>query len=185
MPASSAGLERRQHRLFSRRSLVAALDVLGDAFAALLHALEVGEDELGVDDLDVAHRVDRVRDVVHVRIVEAAHDLHDGVDLAHVREELVAEAFALAGALHQPGDVDELDRRRDHDVGAGNLLQHRQPRVRHGHHADVGIDGAERIVGRLRLPRPGDGVEQGRLADVGETDDSGSEHVRSSLQVNI
>ena len=39
-----------------------------------------------------------------------------------------------------------------------------------------GIDGAERIVGRLRLAGAGDGVEQGGLADVGQTDDSGSEH---------
>ena len=51
-----------------------------------------------------------------------------------------------------------------------------QPRVGHGDDADVGVDGAERIVRRLRLARAGDGVEQGGLADVGQTDDSGSEH---------
>ncbi len=170
-------LERRQHDFFRRRALVAALDVLGDAFAPPLHAVEIGEDELGVDDLDVAHRVDGVRDVVHVGIVEAARDLDDGVDLAHVREELVAQALALTGALDEAGDVDELDRRRDDDVGAGNLPQHFEPRVRHRHHADVRVDGAERIVGRFRLAAAGDGVEQRRFADVGETDDTSSQHV--------
>ena len=39
-----------------------------------------------------------------------------------------------------------------------------------------GIDGAEGIVRRLRFARAGDGVEQGGLADVGQTDDSSSQH---------
>ena len=51
-----------------------------------------------------------------------------------------------------------------------------QPRVGHGDDADVGVDGAEGIVGRLRLAGAGDGVEQRGLADVGQSDDSGSEH---------
>ena len=48
-----------------------------------------------------------------VRVLEAADHLHDGVHLADVREELVAEAFALARALHEAGDVHELDGRRE------------------------------------------------------------------------
>ena len=63
-------------------------------------------------------------DVVDVRVLEAAHDLHDGVHLADVGEELVAEALALARALHQAGDVHELDRRGDDDVRLRDLLQH-------------------------------------------------------------
>ena len=46
-----------------------------------------------------------------------------------------------------------------------------QPRLGHRHVADVGLDGAERIVGRLRRRGLGQGVEQGRLADVGQADD--------------
>ena len=60
---------------------------------------------------------------MHVLILEAAHDLHDRVDLADVRQELVAQALALARAFDQPGDVDELDRGRDDRLGLGNLLQ--------------------------------------------------------------
>ena len=48
-----------------------------------------------------------------VGVLEAADDLDDRVDFADVGEELVAEPFALARALHQAGDVDELDRRRE------------------------------------------------------------------------
>ena len=65
----------------------------------------------------------RARDMVHVGVLEAAHHLHDGVDLADVGEELVAESLALARALDQTGDVHELDRRRNDDVGLGDLLQ--------------------------------------------------------------
>ena len=53
----------------------------------------------------------------------------------------------------------------------------RQPVVGHRHDAHVGIDGAEGIVGRFRLAVARDGVEQGGLADVGQSDDSGSQHV--------
>ena len=54
----------------------------------------------------------RAGDVHDVVVLEAAHDVRDRVGLADVREELVAEAFALRGAGDEPGDVDELDRRR-------------------------------------------------------------------------
>jgi hypothetical protein len=48
-----------------------------------------------------------------VVVLEAAQHVHDGVDLADVGEELVAEAFALGGAAHEAGDVDEGDAGRD------------------------------------------------------------------------
>ena len=80
----------------------------------LLDRVEVGERELGVDRLDVGHRIDLAGDVHDVRVLEAAHHVRDGVGLADVGEELVAEALAFRGAGHQPGDVDELDHRRHH-----------------------------------------------------------------------
>src|SRR2546430_12963258 len=44
------------------------------------------------------------------------------------------------------------------------------------HDADVRLDGAEGIVLRRGGLRRGEGVEQGRFADVGETDDAEAEH---------
>ena len=38
-------------------------------------------------------------------------------------EELVAEAFALRGAAHEAGDVDEGQPRRDDLLGAGDLRE--------------------------------------------------------------
>ena len=57
--------------------------------------------------------VDPAVDMGDVGILEAAHHMGDGVDLADGGEELVAEPFALRGALHQAGDVDECQPRRD------------------------------------------------------------------------
>jgi hypothetical protein len=95
------------------------------------------------------------------------------VDLADVGEELVAEAFALAGAGDEAGDVHELDGGGDDDVGLGDFLQDVGALVGHGDDAHIGIDGAERVVGRFRLAGAGEGVEKSGLAHIGETDDSG------------
>jgi hypothetical protein len=154
------------------RLLVAArlgdLLVLGEL---LVDRLEVGEGELGVNGLDVGYRIDVARDVHHVRILEAAHDVGDGVGLADVGEELVAQSLPLGGALHQPGDIDELHHRRHHLLRLGDLGDHLEPQVGHFHDADVGLDGAEGIVLR-RDARLGEGIEQGGLADVRQAHDA-------------
>ena len=85
------------------------------------------------------------------------------------------EALALAGALDQPGDVHEL-----HDRGHGPLRltmprEDVQPRVGHLHDAGVGLDGGERVVRHQRLGG-GERVEEGGLADVGQADDTESQH---------
>src|SRR6185312_17183519 len=93
------------------------------------------------------------------------------VDLADVREELVAETFALGCTCNEPRNVDELDRGR-HDLlrprNRGELLE---PRVGHCDDADVWIDRAKRIVFRCDL-RARERIEQRRLADVRQSDDS-------------
>ena len=98
-----------QHRDQALRLLVAAgacgLAVFGQL---LFHGREIGERELRVDGLDVRERIDLARDMNDVGILEAAHDVRDGVGLANVREKLVAQAFALARARDQSGDVDEF-----------------------------------------------------------------------------
>ena len=97
--------------------------------------------------------------------------MDDGVGAADVLQELVAKARALTGALHQAGDVHKLDDCRSFFVRLVHLRQLVQPCVRHSHHAHVGLDGAERIVGALS-PSVGDGVEQGALAHVGQPYDT-------------
>ena len=57
----------------------------------------------------------------------------------------------------------------------GDVRQRRQTRVRHRDIADIGFDGAERIIGRLRGGRLRQRVEKRRLADIRQADDAAFE----------
>ena len=169
-------LELAEDGLFSNGLFVSALGIFADLIEALVDRLHVGQNQLGGDGLDVPDRVDAAGHMVDVSILEAADHLHDGIDLADVAQELVAQAFTGAGSLYQSSDVHEFDGRGDHDAGLGDFLQHPQTFIRHGDDAHVGIDGAERVVRRLRLSGAGDCVEEGGLAHIGQTDDTGLKH---------
>ena len=107
-----------------------------------------------------------------VVVIKAAHHVHDGIALADVAQELVAQACTLAGTLDQTGDVYKLHDGRCLFVGLPDLSQLVQPLVRHGHDAAVGLNGAEGVVGGFRVLGGSDGVEQSGLADVRQTDDT-------------
>jgi len=97
--------------------------------------------------------------------------MHDGIGLADVGEELVAEAFALGGTGDEAGDVDEFDDGRLHALRLDDFGQLGHTLVRHLDDADVRFDGAERVVGGIDAGL-GQGVEEGGFADVGQADDA-------------
>ena len=148
--------------------------LLGQLGQAVLHRLQVGQDQLGVDGADVGLGIDPAVDVDDVVVVEDPDHLADGVALADGGQELVAQALALRGAPDDAGDVDEGHRGR-HDrrivVERGQLGQ---AVVGHRHHADIGVDGGEGVVGRQDLV-VGQRVEERGLADVGQPDDADGE----------
>ena len=164
-----------EHRQLGHRLLVARLGRAAHAVEPLLDRAEVGERELELDHLAVAHRVHRSHHVQHVVVVEAAHHVDDRVGLADVREELVAEPLALRRALHEPGDVDELDGGRHRALRLDDLRQRVESRVGHVDAAHVRLLGRERVV-RGQHAGGGEGVEERRLADVGKADDAEFEH---------
>ena len=112
----------------------------------LVQRLQVGEDQLGLDDLDVGARIDMSVDVHDVVVGEHPHDLADGVALANVGQELVAQPRTLGGALDDSGDVDERHRRRQDALRTEHLGQRGQPGIRQRHDALVGLDGGEGII---------------------------------------
>jgi hypothetical protein len=87
-----------------------------------------------------------VGDVV---ILEAAQHMRDGIDFADVGQELVAQPFALRCTAHQARDIDERNAGGDDLARFSDRRQFVEPQVRHRHVADIGLDGAERIVRRL------------------------------------
>lgn len=163
-------LDRGEHRDL----LLLEAGLLRQARDGLLDGLEVGEDQLGVDRLDVVLGRDLAVDVDDVLVLEGADDLADRVGLADVREELVAQALTLRRAPDDAGDVDEVHRGRQELLGVEDLRELVEARVRDADHSDVGLDRGERVVGRQHVVL-GQGVEQGRLADIRQTDDSDRE----------
>ena len=147
--------------------LLAALDRLGDAVDGLLDDREVGQRQLGVDRIDVRDRVHAAGHVHHVVIDEAAHDVRDGIGLADVRQELVAQALALGRAGDQARDVDELDGGGKDTLRARDRRQRRESWIGYLDDADVGFDGTERVI-LSRDAGLGQGIKQRGLADVGQ-----------------
>ena len=98
------------HRRFRLRSFRTGADFFLQSVEAFLQGSEVGEDQLGIDDLDVANGIDRAADVMDIATFKAAYNLDDSINLSDVTEELVPEPFAGARAFHQPRDVNELNR---------------------------------------------------------------------------
>ena len=98
-------------------------------------------------------------------------NVRHGVHAADVGEEPVAEALAAARALGEPGDVHDVYGRVDL-LGVSSTSSSRS---RRGSGTATtprsGLGRRERIGGRGGL-RVGQRVEQGGLADVGQTDDA-------------
>ena len=148
------------------------------AVEALGYGVEISEREFDVDDFNVGNRVDAAGDMGDVVVLEAAHDMRNGIGLANVGEEFIAEAFAFRGARDQARDVDELHARRHHALRFDDGGEFVEARVRHGDDADIGFDGAERIVLRRDGGR-GQRIEQRGLADIGQADDTAFETHRT------
>ena len=159
-------LEAFEQAHFQLRLRVAGFRGFLRLVEAAFDAGEVGEREFDRDDLAVAHRIGRAHHVLDVGVLEAADDVDDRVHFADVGEELVAEAFTLAGAFDQAGDVEEFDSGRHRALRADDLRERVQARVGHRHDAGVRLDGGEGIVGDERAGRR-QRVEEGGLADVG------------------
>ena len=135
--------------------------------------LEVGQHELGVDDADVAQRVDRTGDMRDVVVFKTAHDMGDRMGLADVGQELVAEALALRRAGDEPGDIDEFHRRRDDFLRIHDGRQLSEPWIRHRDDPHVRVDRAKWIVLGSDF-RCRECIKESRFADVRQTHDSAS-----------
>lgn len=157
------------------RLLVLAGRTLARLFGTPFEAVEIREHQLGLDGVGVFDRMDTAFDMGDVVVLETAQHVHNGIHLADVGEELVAEALALGRAAHQPGDVYEGDARRDDLLRLGDVGELAHARIGHGDFAGVGLDRAERIVRRLRRRRLCQRVEECGLADIRQPDDTAFE----------
>ena len=161
----------REYLSLPGKLLVSALHGLLALVDAALHHFDVRHDQLQVDDVNVP---DGVRGALHVGdigILKAPDHMDNGIRGPNVAQELVAQAFTLGGTLYKAGDVHELNDSGSGLLGLVQVGQPLEPLIRYGHHAYIGINGAERVVVRGDS-RVGDGIEQGRFTHIGKTDDT-------------
>ena len=116
-------------------------------------------------------------------VFETAHDVEDRLHFANLGEKFIAEPLALAGAAHQAGDIHHFQHGGHDGGGFSNLGEALQIAVRHRHAAGIGLDRTERIIADLRLGRIAERVKEGRLADIGQADDTASKSHLTALLV--
>ena len=104
-----------------------------------------------------------------VIIFKTAQHMGNRVAFADIGQELIAKAFTLAGTFYQTRDIHKGHPRRNDLFGTGNRRQLVQPRIRHGHVADIGFYRAKREVCSLCGRSFRQRVEQGRFAHVWQT----------------
>ena len=145
----------------------AALEPLEPAFG---HR-EVGEDELEVELLEVAGRVDAAGRMRVGRILERADDVEQRVGVAQAREVVGRQLLGPDAALgrgRRRGQVDVRDVGLDDLLGLEDLGQPVEARVGDLDDADVERDPA--VAAGLGVAA-GQGVEDGGLATPGKPDD--------------
>lgn len=118
-----------------------------------------------------------------VVILKATNDVDDRIHLTDIGQELITQSLTLTRPLDQAGDVHELHPGRNRVLTVTELGEPVEPFIRYRHRSNVGLDGAEGEVGCLGLGVGDQGIEQGGLANVGQSDDSGFKHRRNLAAV--
>lgn len=124
-------------------------------------------------------------------------EVEDGIDRSDVAEEGIAETCATCRPLHQPRDVDDGQVRRHARLGLVMLTEPLEPLV-----SDIDASLLRLLAGLASalLPgltyrterkvfcrdrRVGDGVEEGRLPDVGQPHHADLEIIRRAPQSRL
>ncbi len=115
-------------------------------FDHTFHRLQVGEHQLGVDRVDVAHRVDAAFDVHHVFVFIAANDVQNRIHVAQVAEKLVAQTFTARGPAHQAGNVDELKNGGDDLLRFDVAVDRVEPWIGNRNRPDIRLDRAKGVI---------------------------------------
>ena len=119
--------------------------------------------------------------MLYVRIAEEANHFADSVRFADIRQEFVAQTFALRSTGNQTCNINEFHRCRDdlrRVVDGGKAVK---ALIGNGNQANIGLDGCKRIIcSKSALLRKSG--EQRRLANVRQANNAnGKGHVCSLI----
>ena len=138
-----------QQRLFRRCFFIVSLQQLLHFFHPVGNRINIRQAQLRVNDLDIPYRVYAAFHMGHILVLKAADHFRNGIRVADMAQELVAQTFAFRCPFYQTGNVNKVHNGRRNFFRIKHFGQHVQPFIRHGNHALVRLNGAERIIGRL------------------------------------
>lgn len=156
-------------QLLHLQRLSTALRLLRQAFQSLLNELNILDTELLADDVQVTRGVDVTLDVDNFSIIEATHNLEDGIDGTNVGQESVTETSTGRGTTCQTGDIIDRQVGRNLRLGLVVLAQPIETIIGDDDTRLFGVNGGIGKVGRVTQVGLGDGLEERRFTDVGQT----------------
>ena len=136
-----------------------------------LDGFKVLQLQFGVDDFLVTYRVDGAVNMGYVVILKTAQHMDDGVGLADVAKELVAESLALTCAFHESGDIHNLTCCGHYTSWMHQFCQFCKSFVGHCNHAHIGFDSTKRKIRCLSLSAR-QTIEKGGLAHIGQSNNT-------------
>jgi hypothetical protein len=156
--------------LLHLKGLATTSCLLDKVLESLLCELNVLETELLADDVQVTDGVDITLDVDDLSVVEAAHNLEDGVDGANVRQESVTKTSTSRGTARQTGDIVDGQVGGDLGLGVVHLAEVIEAVVGDENAGLLRIDGGIWEVGRVTKRALGNGLEESGFTNVGKAD---------------
>lgn len=144
-------------------------DLLG-GLESFLGELDILQSQLLGNDVKVTGGVHVALDVDDLGIVEATHDLEDGIDGTNMRQEGVTQTGTGGGTAGQTGDIVDGQVRGDARLGRKLVAQPVVAFVGDDDAGLLGVDGGIGEVGWVAQVTLGDGLEQGGFSDVCKAD---------------
>ena len=114
--------------------------------------------------------------MLDIWIGEVTHYLRYGIYLADVREEFISQSLPLGCSRYETRYIYKFYSGRYDLLRGVQGSQSVLPRVGHSHHADIGINSAEGIIGRFGAVGARERIEECAFADIGQSDDTDLEH---------
>ena len=127
--------------LLHLQALATPSGVLDELLMRLLNELDVLDTELLADDVEIADGINITLNVDDLSIVEASHNLEDGVDGSDVRQEGVAKPSSGRGTTGQTSDVIHSQVGGNHGLGLVMLYKPVEAVVRHNDTSLFRVDG--------------------------------------------
>ncbi|MNM91451.1 hypothetical protein D3C81_1037490 [compost metagenome] len=138
-----------KHFYFLLILLVAALHIFARAFNPLLHTIKVSKNQLQIDCLNVADRVDFAVYVCDILIFKAANNMNNRIHFTNMSQKFISETLTFTSAANQTSNIHKFKRCWYSTIRNNQLSQFIQTFVRYFYHAYVRINCTKWIVGRF------------------------------------